>query len=76
MPSGGDGYLMENDLAEAQVAGTSTLFTLFPGSTGSVGTLSRADGSNQRTLFSSVLSSHRTPYERRLCSPRTSRLRI
>ena len=55
--SGGDGYLLENDLAQAQVAGTSTLFTLFPGSTGSVGTISRADGSGQRTLFSSVLSS-------------------
>jgi hypothetical protein len=54
--AGGDGYLLENDLAEAQVAGSSTLLTLFPGSTGSVGTLSRADGSNQRTLFSSVLS--------------------
>lgn len=54
---GGEGYLLENDLAEAQVAGSSTLFTLFSGSTGSVGTISNADGSNQRTLFSSVLSS-------------------
>ncbi len=54
---GGDGYLLENDLAEAQVAGSSTLITLLTGSTGSVGSLSRADGSNQKTLFSSVLSS-------------------
>lgn len=54
--SGGDGYLLENDLAEAQVAGSSTLFTLLSGSTGSVGTISKADGSSQRTLFSSVLS--------------------
>lgn len=54
--TGGDGYLLANDLAEAQVAGSSTLFTLFSGSTGSVGTISKADGSNQRTLFSSVLS--------------------
>lgn len=54
--TGGDGYLLENDLAEAQVAGSSTLFTLLSGSTGSVGTISKADGSNQRTLFSSVLS--------------------
>lgn len=53
---GGDGYLLENGLAEAKVAGSSTLLTLFSGSTGSVGTLSRADGSNQRTLFSTVLS--------------------
>lgn len=54
--NGGDGYLLENDLAEAQVAGSSTLFTLLSGSTGSVGTISQADGSNQRTLFSSILS--------------------
>lgn len=55
--AGGDGYLLQNDLAEVQVAGSSTLFTLFAGSTGSVGTIARADGSNQKTLFSSVLSS-------------------
>lgn len=53
---GGDGYLLENNLAAARVAGSSTLFTLFSGSTGSVGTISRADGSNPRTLFSSLLS--------------------
>lgn len=52
----GDGYLLENDLAQVQVAGSSTLFTLFSGTTGSVGTISRADGSNSKTLFSSVLS--------------------
>lgn len=54
--NGGDGYLLENDLDEAQVAGSSTLFTLFSGTTGSVGTLSHPDGSNSRTLFSSILS--------------------
>jgi hypothetical protein len=54
--NGGDGYLLENNLSEAQVVGSSTLFTLFSGSTGSVGTLSRSDGSNSRTLFSSLLS--------------------
>lgn len=53
---GGDGYLLESGLAQAHVIGSSTLFTLFSGSTGSVGTLSRMDGSNSRTLFSSVLS--------------------
>lgn len=53
----GDGYLLQNDLAQVQVAGSSTLFTLFTGSTGSVGTIAQADGSNQKTLFSSVLSS-------------------
>jgi hypothetical protein len=54
--NGGEGYLLENNLSEAQVVGSSTLFTLFSGSTGSVGTLSRADGSNSHTLFSSLLS--------------------
>ncbi|MDB4991946.1 MAG: hypothetical protein JWL75_191 [Parcubacteria group bacterium] len=54
--TGGDGYLLENGLSEAQVVGSSTLFTLFSGSTGSVGTLSRADGSDSHTLFSSLLS--------------------
>ena len=53
---GGEGYLLENGLSEAVVAGANTLFTLFPGTTGSVGTISEADGSNAHTLFSSVLS--------------------
>jgi hypothetical protein len=53
----GDGYLLENDLDQATVVGSTTLFTLFSGSTGSVGTLSQTDGSGVRTLFSSVLSS-------------------
>lgn len=56
-PNGGDGFLLENDLAQASVIGSSTLFTLFSGSTGSVGTVSNLDGSAGRTLFSSVLSS-------------------
>lgn len=54
---GGEGYLLENDLDQATVVGSSTLFTLLSGSTGSVGTFSRTDGSNARTLFSSVISS-------------------
>jgi hypothetical protein len=54
--NGGDGYLLENNLSQAVVAGSSTLFTLYTGSTGSVGTVSNIDGSNSRTLFSSVLS--------------------
>jgi len=53
---GGNGYLLDNNLSEAVIAGANTLFTLFPGTTGSVGTLSDADGSNAHTLFSSVLS--------------------
>ncbi len=53
---GGEGRLLENDLAQAEVAST-TLFTLLSGSTGSVGTVSAVDGSDSRTLFSSLLSS-------------------
>ncbi len=53
---GGDGTLLESDLAEAEVAST-TLFTLLSGTTGSVGTIAAADGSDSRTLFSSLLSS-------------------
>lgn len=56
--AGGDGgYLLEQNLAQATVAGTSTLFTLLAGSTGSVGTIAAADGTGARTLFTSVLSS-------------------
>ncbi len=54
--NGGGGYLLEQDLAQASVAGTSTLFTLFSGTTGSVGTVAKADGSLSRILFSSLLS--------------------
>jgi len=55
--NGGDGYLLEQDLSQATVAGSSTLFTLLTGTTGSVGSLARADGSNAKTLFSSLISS-------------------
>lgn len=60
LPARGDGgFLLEQDLDQVAVAGTSTLMTLFSGTTGSVGTIANADGSNSRTLFSSVLSSIR-----------------
>jgi hypothetical protein len=54
---GGDGFLLENDLDQALAVDSTMLFTLFSGSTGSIGTVSSIDGSNARTLFSSVLSS-------------------
>ena len=54
--SGEGGYLLEANLAQAAVSGTSTLVTLFSGSTGSVASISGADGSTSRTLFSSLLS--------------------
>jgi hypothetical protein len=55
--TGGSGFLLEQGLAQANVAGSSTLFTLLTGTTGSVGSLARADGSNAKTLFSSLISS-------------------
>lgn len=54
---GGGGYLLEQDLDQALVVGSSTFFSLLSGTTGSVGTIARADGSNSKTLFSSLLSS-------------------
>jgi hypothetical protein len=54
---GGDGYLLEQNLSEAQVSGSSTLFTMLSGTTGSVGSLARTDGSNAKVLFTSVLGS-------------------
>lgn len=55
--NGEGGYLLEQNLDQVSVAGTSTLMTLFSGSTGSVATISRADGSAGSTLFSSLISS-------------------
>lgn len=55
--TGTGGFLLEQGLDQALVSGTSTLVTLFRGTTGSVATIANADGSNTRTLFSSLLSS-------------------
>lgn len=54
--NGEGGYLLEQNLAQATVSGTNALFTLFSGTTGSVGSIGNADGSNQTTLFSSLIS--------------------
>lgn len=55
--SGDGGKFFEQNLEEVRVAGTSTILTLLSGTTGSVATLSKTDGTGARTLFSSVLSS-------------------
>lgn len=55
--SGEGGYFLERGLSQASVIGTTTLFTLMPSTAGSVGTVSSADGTNSRTLFSSPLAS-------------------
>jgi hypothetical protein len=53
---GGEGYFLEQDLEQVAVQGTSTVFSLLPNSSGSIGTLSNVDGTNVRTLFTSALS--------------------
>lgn len=55
--TGGDGYFLEEDLAQANAAGSTTIFSLLTSTTGSVGTVARSDGTNARTLFTSLLSS-------------------
>jgi len=53
---GGEGYFLEQDLEQVAVRATSTVFSLLPSSTGSIGSLSAPDGTNVRTLFTSPLS--------------------
>lgn len=53
---GSNGSFLEQDLAEARVSST-TLFTLLTSTSGSVGTISKIDGSNPKTLFTSLISS-------------------
>lgn len=58
LPATGEGgFFLEQGLVAAKVTGSSTLFTLLSGTTGSVGSVSRSDGSNARTLFTTPLSS-------------------
>ncbi len=58
---GGEGYFLEQGL-EQIVVGGDTVFSLLPTSTGSVGSLSAPDGTNIRTLFTSVISRLRTEF--------------
>jgi hypothetical protein len=58
LPSDGNGgYFLEQDLAEARVSSSTGLFTLLTSTSGSVGTVSKIDGSSPRTLFTSLVSS-------------------
>jgi hypothetical protein len=54
---GNGGYFLQQDLAQAAVIGSSSVFTLTTNSSGSVGSLARADGSSIKTLFTSPLTS-------------------
>lgn len=53
---GGEGYFLEQDLEQVTVRATSTVFSLLPSTSGSIGSLSAPDGTNVRTLFTSTLS--------------------
>lgn len=55
--SGEGGFFLEQNLAAAKAAGPNSLFTMLSGTSGSVGSLASGDGTNQRTLFTSLLSS-------------------
>lgn len=58
LPENGEGgYFIEQDLDEARVSSSTGLFTLLTSTTGSVGTIAKTDGSNPRTLFTSLISS-------------------
>lgn len=55
--TGEGGFFLEQGLSVAEATDSGSLFTLLSGATGSVGSLSRSDGTNARTLFTSLLSS-------------------
>lgn len=52
----GEGYFLETDIDQVLVSGTSTVFSLLPSATGSVGAFSNLDGTNVRTVFTSALA--------------------
>jgi hypothetical protein len=58
LPSNGNGgYFLEQGLAQAVVAGASSVFTLTTGTDSSIGSIASADGTQVQTVFSSPLSS-------------------
>ena len=58
LPSTGTGgYFFQQDLDQATVIGSSTVFVLASNPTGSTGSTAKADGTGSKTLFSSALSS-------------------
>lgn len=54
--NGGEGYFLEQGLEQVAVQGTSTVLSVLPNTSGSIGSLSNPDGTNLRTLFTSPLS--------------------
>ena len=53
---GSAGFLLPLNLAQALVTGSSSLFTLATGANGSIGSVSKSDGSASHTVFSSPLA--------------------
>jgi hypothetical protein len=51
------GYFLQEDLDQATVAGTNSIFTLADGTDNSIGTIANADGTNPKTVFTSPLTS-------------------
>lgn len=64
LPANGEegGYFLEQRLEQVIVQGTSTVFSLLPSSTGSIGTVSGLSGSGSRTVFTSALSQLRVGF--------------
>jgi hypothetical protein len=54
--SGEGGFFLEQNLRAAKAVGATSLFSMVSGPTGSVGSIARADGTQQRTFFTSLLS--------------------
>lgn len=59
---GGEGYFLQQDLELTITQGTSTVFSLLPNSSGSIGSLSAPDGTNVRTLFTSTIARMRAGF--------------
>lgn len=62
LPAEGEGYFLEQDLSSIAVQGSTTVFSLLPSSSGSIGSLANTDGTGARTLFTSALSSLRVGF--------------
>ncbi len=56
---GNGGYLLQKNLKEVATLGTSSIFSLLTGDNGSIGTVAKPDGTGNKTIFSSLLSSIR-----------------
>lgn len=62
MSLGGEGFFLEEGLAQVLVRGTTELFSLLSSQSGSIGTKATIEGTDPKTFFSSPLSSITTAY--------------